>query len=60
MASNPAASYFWSSVIFSYSPKLKSYPIYVSDSPSPTGVKAFYTYLEKKENGVKRWSHSPE
>jgi hypothetical protein len=31
----------------------------VSDSPSPTGVKAFYTYLKDKKE-VRRWSHSPE
>lgn len=42
--------------IESYNPK--AYPHYVSDSPSPTGVKAIYTYL-KDENSVKRWSHSP-
>lgn len=42
--------------IESYNPK--AYPHYVSDSPSPTGVKAIYTYL-KDENTVKSWSHSP-
>ncbi|WP_099363338.1 DUF4350 domain-containing protein [Fredinandcohnia onubensis] len=42
--------------IESYNPK--AYPHYVSDSPSPTGVKAIYTYL-KNENTVKSWSHSP-
>ncbi|MBP2239822.1 hypothetical protein J2Z40_000375 [Cytobacillus eiseniae] len=37
----------------------KPYPNYVSDSPSPTGIKAFYTYV--KENNIgKQWSHSPE
>ncbi|MGN7298003.1 DUF4350 domain-containing protein [Ferdinandcohnia sp. SAFN-114] len=36
----------------------KAYPHYVSDSPSPTGVKAIYTYLND-DNTVKRWSHSP-
>ncbi|MCH1626695.1 DUF4350 domain-containing protein [Fredinandcohnia quinoae] len=34
------------------------YPSYVSKSPSPTGVKAFYTYL-KNETEVKKWTHSP-
>ncbi|MCM3567689.1 DUF4350 domain-containing protein [Neobacillus mesonae] len=43
----------------SFSPKPKFYPGYVSDSPSPTGVKGFYTYLNK-ELKVKRWHHSPE
>lgn len=37
----------------------KQYPNYVSDSPSPTGVKAFYTYLQQEEE-VKRWTHSPK
>ncbi|MFO1443825.1 DUF4350 domain-containing protein [Bacillus sp. Bva_UNVM-123] len=36
----------------------KQYPNYVSDSPSPTGVKAFYTYLQQEEE-VERWTHSP-
>lgn len=42
--------------IESYNPK--AYPHYVSDSPSPTGVKAIYTYLNE-EHKVKKWSHSP-
>ncbi len=44
---------------FSFSPEPKFYPNYVSDSPSPTGVKALYTYLGK-ENKVKKWSHAPK
>ncbi|WP_453996536.1 DUF4350 domain-containing protein [Bacillus nitroreducens] len=43
--------------IESFNPK--AYPHYVSDSPSPTGLKAIYTYLQDK-NQVKRWSHSPQ
>ena len=39
--------------------KPKEYPAYVSESPSPTGVKAFYTYLHR-EKDVKRWSRSPD
>lgn len=31
----------------------------MSDSPSPTGVKAFYTYVKDKKE-VKRWSFSPK
>lgn len=31
----------------------------MSNSPSPTGVKAFYTYL-KDNKDVKRWSQSPD
>ncbi|MEH7384498.1 DUF4350 domain-containing protein [Bacillus sp. JJ1521] len=42
--------------IESYNPK--AYPHYVSDSPSPTGVKAIYTYLND-EHKVKRWTHAP-
>lgn len=43
---------------FSFSPEPKHYPNYVTESPSPTGVKAFYTYLTK-EKKVKKWSHAP-
>jgi hypothetical protein len=45
--------------IFGNSQKPKVYPNYVSDSPSPSGVKAFYTYLHK-EMEVKSWSYSPK
>ncbi|WP_138416767.1 DUF4350 domain-containing protein [Aquibacillus sediminis] len=38
------------------SPQPKEYPDYASDSPSPTGVKGLYTYLDD----VSRWSSSPE
>lgn len=48
---------FTSYFIFSHEPK--KYPIYVSESPSPTGVKAFYTYLNKEKESVKRWAYSP-
>jgi hypothetical protein len=34
------------------------YPGYVSESPSPTGTKAFYTYLEENAE-VDRWEHEP-
>ncbi|GHH99069.1 DUF4350 domain-containing protein [Neobacillus kokaensis] len=43
---------------FAFSPKPRFFPSYVSDSPSPTGVKGFYTYLSK-ETKVQRWSYSP-
>jgi hypothetical protein len=43
----------------SYSPKPQYYPDYVTNSPSPTGVKAFYTYIEKEKAG-ERWNHTPE
>ena len=32
----------------------------MSDSPSPTGVKAFYTYLEGEYRSVQRWNYSPD
>ncbi|MEW9050455.1 MAG: DUF4350 domain-containing protein [Neobacillus sp.] len=43
---------------FSFSKQPKYYPDYVSDSPSPSGVKAIYTYLQN-EKGSKQWSHKP-
>ena len=43
---------------FSFSPEPKPYPSYVSDSPSPSGIKGFYTYLENASD-VKRWTHRP-
>lgn len=38
----------------------KDYPSYVSESPAPTGTKALYTYLENKNQPVKRWENKPE
>lgn len=49
-------------LVFSYlstSPKPQVYPNFVAESPAPKGVKAFYTYLEKKDIG-KIWRHSPD
>ncbi|MCR8848976.1 DUF4350 domain-containing protein [Rossellomorea sp. SC111] len=40
--------------------KLKEYPSYISESPSPTGIKALYTYLENEGDSVRRWSLSPD
>lgn len=40
--------------------KPEQYPDYVSDSPSPTGVKAVYTYLNKETGSVDRWPLDPE
>lgn len=37
----------------------KQYPNYVSESPSPTGIKGFYTYLQQ-EKKVNRWVNSPQ
>ncbi|MBS3679110.1 DUF4350 domain-containing protein [Ornithinibacillus massiliensis] len=39
--------------------KLEEYPPYLSTSPSPTGVKGFYTYLNEKIDSVERWEESP-
>ncbi|MFE8694866.1 DUF4350 domain-containing protein [Cytobacillus sp. FJAT-53684] len=44
---------------FAFSGKPKQYPNYVSNSPSPTGVKAFYTYVKDKKE-VNKWTYSPE
>lgn len=38
----------------------KQYPKYASQSPSPTGVKGFYTYLQKNQDTVNRWSNDPK
>ncbi|MCJ8006441.1 DUF4350 domain-containing protein [Lederbergia wuyishanensis] len=43
-----------------FSQKPKSYPNYVTDSPSPTGVKALYTYLQNNNDTVNRWKHRPD
>ncbi|WP_257474996.1 DUF4350 domain-containing protein [Bacillus sp. MCCB 382] len=40
--------------------KLKEYPAYVSESPSPTGLKALYTYLDDEGESVRRWTLSPD
>ena len=39
---------FSSQLLSQHHKQLKDYPAYVSDSPSPTGVKAFYTYLDNE------------
>lgn len=47
-------------IIYFVTPKKpEEYPDYVADSPSPTGVKAFYTYLKNENNHVQRWTHNP-
>ncbi|MCA1064157.1 DUF4350 domain-containing protein [Rossellomorea sp. AcN35-11] len=40
--------------------KPKEYPAYVSESPSPSGVKALYSYLENESGSIKRWTLSPD
>lgn len=37
----------------------ETYPPYLSESPSPTGVKAFYTWLDE-ERQVQKWESLPE
>ncbi|WP_047983929.1 DUF4350 domain-containing protein [Ornithinibacillus californiensis] len=41
------------------SKELEEYPPYISTSPSPTGVKGFYTYLEEEIGAVKRLEEAP-
>ncbi|MBP1913501.1 hypothetical protein J2Z23_000438 [Lederbergia galactosidilyticus] len=43
-----------------YTPNQREYPDFVSQSPSPTGVKAFYTYLEQEFDSVKRFHYSAD
>lgn len=38
----------------------QQYREYVSESPSPTGLKALYTYLKDEKKNVQRWRHSPK
>ncbi|QTN00729.1 DUF4350 domain-containing protein [Sediminibacillus dalangtanensis] len=38
----------------------EKYPAYLSTSPSPTGTKAIYTYLENEQGTAGRWSAPPE
>lgn len=44
---------------FTVSKEPEEYPDYVSQSPSPTGVKALYTYLDDEEIPVNRWKVAP-
>lgn len=37
----------------------KTYKSYLSKSPSPTGVKAFYTYLQEEKGEAERWYGQP-
>ncbi|WP_113930656.1 DUF4350 domain-containing protein [Bacillus sp. P14.5] len=37
----------------------KEYPNYLSESPSPTGTKAVFTYLENELGQVEEWTSSP-
>ncbi|MFZ3587773.1 DUF4350 domain-containing protein [Bacillus sp. DJP31] len=49
--------------IFSYlisSQKPKEFPDYVFHSPSPSGLKAIYTYLENEKIPVEAWSYDPK
>ncbi|MGY3715094.1 DUF4350 domain-containing protein [Sutcliffiella cohnii] len=44
----------------SFTPEEKQHVPFMSDSPSPTGVKAFYTYLGGEYKSVQRWNYSPD
>lgn len=44
---------------FFLSKATKTYLPYDSHSPSPTGIKAFYTYAEKEIAGITRWEEPP-
>ncbi|WP_041809259.1 DUF4350 domain-containing protein [Evansella cellulosilytica] len=45
---------------FGFSNQPREYPAYISSSPSPTGVKALYTYMENEYDDVTRWYNSPD
>ncbi|MFA9559174.1 DUF4350 domain-containing protein [Evansella sp. AB-rgal1] len=44
---------------FGFPKQPQEYPPYVSTSPSPSGVKAMYTYLEEENGEVYRWYREP-
>lgn len=46
-------------IYFTAEEEPEEYPSYVSESPSPTGVKAMYTYLDNEQVPVNRWTASP-
>src|SRR5690625_2223254 len=46
--------------IFSRDQTLEQFPPYVSHSPSPTGTKAFYSYVKEKGIDTKQWKHPPD
>ncbi|WP_217586317.1 DUF4350 domain-containing protein [Lentibacillus saliphilus] len=37
----------------------EAYPPYTPDSPSPSGLKAFYTYMEELNDNVETWDDAP-
>ncbi|MBU9722370.1 MULTISPECIES: DUF4350 domain-containing protein [Bacillaceae] len=43
----------------SHSNQPQEYPAYVSQSPSQSGTKAIYTYLENEYGNVTRWENEP-
>jgi Domain of unknown function (DUF4350) len=36
------------------------YPPYLAKSPSPTGIKGLYTYLEQNSSSIRKWSRDPD
>ncbi|RST77159.1 DUF4350 domain-containing protein [Siminovitchia acidinfaciens] len=51
---------FFAGGYFLQSQQPAAYPDYVSDSPSPTGTKAMYTYLKEESESVQRWKKPPQ
>ncbi|GAF63173.1 hypothetical protein BTS2_0064 [Bacillus sp. TS-2] len=50
---------FWIAGYFIFSNQPKEYPPFISESASPSGTKAFYTYLEREGFPVDRWDKEP-
>lgn len=50
---------FIATSIYGQKDQPKEYPLYVSHSPSPSGTKAIYTYLNERYPHVDRWTHEP-
>ncbi|KMK75354.1 hypothetical protein AB990_16535 [Alkalihalobacillus pseudalcaliphilus] len=50
---------FWGAGYFVFAQQPKEFPPFVSESPSPSGTKALYTYFDGQELEVERWEHAP-
>ncbi|KGA95932.1 hypothetical protein AJ85_07055 [Alkalihalobacillus alcalophilus ATCC 27647 = CGMCC 1.3604] len=51
---------FWIIGYFIFSKQPQEYPPYLSESPSPSGTKAIYTYLENTDSEITRWRFTPD
>ncbi|QFT89096.1 hypothetical protein FIU87_10600 [Bacillus sp. THAF10] len=51
---------FFIGYYFSQPERTQEYASFDSESPSPTGLKAFYTYLKEENVPVSRWKQSPD